>query len=226
MDDPTSLPALLMEKLDQYPMVQPWSLANDLGPEGVAMEIHRSFAWFAHNYPDTFFTSSTPTETDTTKILNRKWHPGYASAFRRSVLEDIGGLFEEGLIGSGDFHMLMGLYNKAELSIKDGVHPNYRKAVLEWQQRAQEVTHGRFGYLDLTIDHAFHGFKLHRQYESRKQILVDEQFDPETFAYKNADSVWEFHDTAQTQRIKERIIEYFRSRNEDIAILETMEFKP
>ena len=54
-----------------------------------------------------------------------------------------------------------------------------------------------------------------RRTESRKQIFVSEEFDPETFVYKNANGVWLLHDTAQTQRIKQRIIEYFRSRNED-----------
>jgi hypothetical protein len=243
MDDLTLLPELLIKQLHQYPMVQPWSLAHDLGPDGNVMEIHKSFAWFAHNQPDTFYKSLISTTATTVSTpsnsknmpsieisfpyrpargsfasLNRKWHPGYASAFRRSVLEEIGGFFEKGLLGSGDFHMMMSIYNKAHLTIIDGVHPNYRRAVLQWQQRVQKATSGHFGYLDVTILHAFHGFKKNRQYLSRRQILVDEQFDPETFVYKNEDGVWELHDIKKTQQFKERVIQYFKLRKEDVAI--------
>ena len=145
------------------------------------------------------------------------WHPGYALAFRCSVLRDIGGLFEAGMLGSGDFEMLMGLYKKAELSIPDGAHPNYSDAVLAWQEHAQAATQGKIGYLRMTIEHAFHGFKVDRQYESRQLILVDEQFDPTTFLHKNNDGVWEVENTDRTRRFIERCVEYFIGRNEDVG---------
>jgi hypothetical protein len=61
----------------------------------------------------------------------------------------------------------------------------------------QKVTHGKFGYLDLTINHTFRRFKVNRQYDSRKQILVKEQLEPGTLVYPNADDVREFHNTVQ-----------------------------
>ena len=73
MNEPSFLPALLMEKLEQRPIVQPWSIANNLGPKGSVVEVHRSFTWFAHN---TFFKPSIPMGIDEPKIVNRAWHPG------------------------------------------------------------------------------------------------------------------------------------------------------
>ncbi len=131
---------------------------------------------------------------------------------RRSVLDRLP-ILETGVLGAGDHHMMGALIGRAHLTVPAKIHKNYRKQVLDWQERAREVVNGDLGYVNGTILHYFHGAKSNRRYVSRWDILVVHQFDPEKDVYRNCHGVLELEDDKPA--LRDAIRTYFRQRDED-----------
>ena len=93
--------------LQHYDVVQPWSDAYDLGPNGEHLAHHRSFCrqWF-HRQP-VVATHSGYWQGDGGPYVYP--HSGYAWAMTRDAYDRVGGLFELGGMGSGDHHMALAL---------------------------------------------------------------------------------------------------------------------
>jgi hypothetical protein len=203
-----------LKALDLYPVVQPWDTAYDLGPNDESMSLFRSFAFAWH--------SGNPVNGE--KGLWR-WsggnydypHPGYAWAWTRPTLDRIGGLFDLGGMGAGDFHMALGLIGKAETSLPTPVSANYRNAVVAWGQRAATEINGKLGFVQHTIEHPFHGRKGDRSYESRWNMFLEHGFDPTTDLKRNTDGVLEF--SGNKPDLERAFDRYLRARNEDINSL-------
>jgi hypothetical protein len=140
------------------------------------------------------------------------WHPGYAWAATRDAINTMGGLFDMGIVGAGDHHMASCLIGEGEKSIPKGIHPNYRKCVLAWQERALRL-HKNVGYVKGTIYHFWHGKKRNRKYKERWSILIDNNFNPSTDIHKDWQGVWALY--PGHEKLRDQIREYFQSRNED-----------
>lgn len=211
----------LVHALQEYKVVQPFETAADLGPEGQIMDVHRSFGWCHANgwdwkpRPDGKggYGCKRPEHVNRCAGFGTPWHPGYAIAFRREVLDRLGGVLETGILGAGDHHECGALLGRAEMTFPAGIHPNYKRDVLAWQRRAMEHVNLDFGYVNGTILHYFHGAKTNRRYVSRWDILVKHQYDPDTDVYKNAQGVYELED--HKPALRDAIRAYFRQRNED-----------
>ena len=139
--------------------------------------------------------------------------PGRAWAFRREAFDQVGGLLDSCILGSGDWHMAAGL---AQLPVS---HPDtsqcgeaYRRHIRVWQERAK-VANRDIGYVDCHAVHHFHGHKNKRGYNWRWQILRDHGFDPETDIYRDWQGLWQL--TPGKPGLRDDIRRYFRSRNED-----------
>src|SRR5207249_1081283 len=85
----------------------------------------------------------------------RPGSPGGAWAFRREAFDQVGGLLDTCILGSGDWHMAAGL---AQLPVS---HPDtsqcgeaYRRHIRVWQERAKAANRD-IGYVDC---HAVHHF--------------------------------------------------------------------
>lgn len=192
-----------VDQLQHYEWVQMWSMAQDLSPTFTPFQSHRSFAWCMLNgqkYDKQKFGSS------------GWWHPGYAWAATRKAINATGGLLDIGILGAGDNHMAHALYGIAGESIPKGVHPNYRAAVMEWQERARYLDID-IGYVDGLIMHDFHGKKRDRHYYDRWKILVEHQFDPIADLTRD----WQGLLQLRPERIalRDAVRKYFRSRHED-----------
>lgn len=207
----------IVHALQDYRVVQPFETAADLGPHGEIIDVHRSFGWcHAHGWewrpqPDGKGGYFARKPKDASEFGNA-WHPGYAIAMRASVLHQLP-LLEVGVLGAGDHHMAGAMIGKAHLTVPRGVHKNYRRRVLAWQDRAREVVNGEFGFVAGSILHHFHGAKANRRYVSRWEILVQHEFDPEEDAYVNSRGVVELADRKPAMR--DAIKHYFRQRDED-----------
>ncbi len=125
----------------------------------------------------------------------------------------MGGLLEVGVLGSGDHHMLGAMIAKAGETCNRHLHPNYRAAVLAWQERATRVIEGDLGFVPGTIMHNFHGPKANRKYHTRWEILVRHQFDPREDVTKNVQGVLEL--TTDKHQLRDDIRRYFSQRSED-----------
>jgi len=142
---------------------------------------------------------------------NDYWHPGYAWAITRKAYEKIGGLYEVGILGSGDFIMLMSLLGKGELSLNKQNSADYKKTVQDFQKKISTL---RLGYVPGLIRHYYHGSKKNRQYTERWKILIEHCYQPSVHITRDEKGLLiptpEFPDG-----LKKDIMKYFWERNED-----------
>jgi hypothetical protein len=208
-------PIATIRALQHYDVIQPWSTAYDLGPNGEHFQMHHSFLW------QWFNRKPVVAEGEKFWAFNggpyHYPHPGFAWACRRHTLDWVGGLFELGGMGSGDHHMALGLIGEAERSMPHGADANYREAVLRWQQRALYHINYNLGVVGGTIEHLFHGRKTDRGYQSRWGMFLEHQFDPLVDMKRNTWGVLEF--ASNKPELRHDWDLYLQSRNEDINSL-------
>jgi len=138
-------------------------------------------------------------------------HPGFAWAMTRKAYEKIGGLFQTGILGSGDFIMLTSLFGVAAKYLHKDFDDGYKNAILEFQKKAKNL---RFGYTPGVIRHYFHGSKVNRQYQDRNNILIAHHYSPEKHVTVDASGL--LIPTAEfSEEFKGEIYNYFAARNED-----------
>jgi len=143
------------------------------------------------------------------KQIKDFWHPGYAWAITRKAYEKLGGLFDKGILGSGDNIMCLSLINK--YCFNDKYHEDYNNSILEYQKKAKTL---RVGYTPGVIRHYFHGSKKNRQYTDRWCILIKHNYSPInhiTYDEKGIIIPTELF----TDDFKNDIFKYFKERKED-----------
>jgi hypothetical protein len=197
--------------LQHYSVIQPWSDAYDLGPNGEHLVAHKSFLriWYeghpvAKKGPNWWKWEGGPYEFG---------HPGYAWAFTRQALESVGGLIEIGALGAGDHHMALALIGESKWSLPSFVHNNYADAIARWERHAVKHINMRLGFLPGTIEHMWHGKKADRKYVDRWKILESNNYDPIVDIKKNTYGVVEL--VGNKPKLQHQIDQYFRQRNED-----------
>lgn len=199
-----------LHQLQHYMMVQMWTHAIDLGPNGETLATHVSFL---HQYqrgkPYCYGGNNAK--------YHEHWHPGYAWAARREAIDSVGGLIDTALLGAGDNHMAHALIGKLDFTTDKGLHPNYFKHLSIWQDRCERFIRRDVGYVDGTILHFWHGKKKDRRYHDRWKILVDNQFNPDWDLKRDAQGLWQLtdHGDLRSIHLRDQVRHYFRSRNED-----------
>jgi hypothetical protein len=139
------------------------------------------------------------------------WHPGYAWAITRKAYEKIGGLYDVGVLGSGDSIMALGLINKVHLMKNEKYNNDYNNSMFDFQNKAK---HLRLGYTPGIIRHYYHGTKQNRKYTDRWQILMKHNFSP--IQHLTYDSVGLLVPTETfSTEFKKDIMNYFCDRKED-----------
>jgi hypothetical protein len=139
------------------------------------------------------------------------WHPGYAWAITRKAYEKIGGIYDKGVLGSGDSIMALSFINKTGNMNNVNYSEDYNNSMLEFQKKAKTL---RLGYTPGIIRHYFHGSKINRQYTERWQILIRHQYSP--IHHLTYDSFGILIPTEQfSEEFKNDILNYFKERKED-----------
>lgn len=200
-----------LEALQLYRWIQPWSQAIDRGPHGEVLTV---FPSFCHQYEKG--EPLVPDRHGWTSYAGKYPHPGYCHASTRRVLEYCGGLFGLGGMGASDHAMCLALVGKAANSVPKNINGRYLEHLLRWQDRIQHAVHGRIGYSNGVIDHAFHGAKAGRQYLSRWQMFLRHGFDPDQDLMTNTNGVIEWSGT-KPELVREWML-YLKSRNEDANV--------
>jgi hypothetical protein len=180
-------------------VVQLFSHCIDMSNEFTNLNIFNSFGY-----------SFNKNKKFTTKGLDY-WHPGYAWAITRKAYEKIGGLYDMGVLGSGDNIMALSFINKCKSMNNINYSNDYNNSMLEYQKKASKL---RLGYVPGIIRHHYHGSKKNRNYTERWQILIKNNYSPiEHITYDNNGIL------VPTQLFssifKEDIMDYFRERKED-----------
>lgn len=180
-------------------IVQLFSHCADLDNDGTNLNLFNGFGY-----------SYIKNKTFTNKGIDY-WHPGYAWAITRKAYEQIGGLYDKGILGSGDNVMALSIINNAQFMTHTGYHPDYNTCILGYQEKANQL---RLGYTPGVIRHYFHGSKENRKYTDRWQILMKHQYSPNI--HINYDEIGIIVPTnVFPNKLKEDIMNYFKERKED-----------
>ena len=139
------------------------------------------------------------------------WHPGYAWAITRKAYEKLNGLYDKGILGSGDSIIAMSLINKCDSITNVNYHTDYNNSMLTYQNIASKL---RLGYTPGIIRHHYHGSKANRKYTERWKILMNYKFSP--YSHITYDSIGIIIPTKSfSQEFKDEIYNYFKERKED-----------
>jgi len=189
-----------IRQLQTFDIVQCFRTAIHLGPNGEPIKQDKSFGYM-------FVSSGTPyTKNDKYGF----WHPGFAWACTRHAYTTMGRLLDWAILGSADRHMAYALMGRVLDSAPGNVHTNYKVLLSIFQQK---VKHLKFGWVDGTIVHHWHGSLKDRKYRERWDILVQGEFDPLNDVGLNKHNLVQF--TILGKRLHKDIQRYFHERNED-----------
>ena len=194
-----------IEQLQTYDIVQLFSHAIDLGPNGEAMMTHLGFNYL-------YVNGEKMSNYEKTKEY-KMGHTGYAFACRKAAYDAMGGLMEFPILGSADAHMCMAWIGKASKTLHPDLHPNYKELCKIYEERCERHIRRNIGYVKGTILHSWHGKKADRQYCTRWQILIHNQFDPLRDIKKDHQNLWKLETTKP--QLRDDIRRYFRQRHED-----------
>lgn len=146
------------------------------------------------------------------------WHPGFAWACTRKAYEQIGGILDEGILGSGDNIMCHSFIKQAPQRLKKGMTNEYMDFVKDKQDKFDGLN---LGYIPGTIRHFYHGKKENRNYYGREDILIRHKYDPNTFIKRDSKGLIIPSETCPKEFLKD-IMDYFEERNEDEGIDDTV----
>jgi len=83
----------------------------------------------------------------------------------------------------------------------------------DWASKAFKLVGGDMGYVSGSILHLYHGTKANRQYESRHELLIVHQFDPEVHLEMDG-IIWRWSSLAG-QELPVKVSRFLKNRNED-----------
>ena len=133
------------------------------------------------------------------------WHPGYAWAMTRKAYEQLGGIYELGILGAGDYIIALSLIKKAEL---------YYGGNREVQLYEEKACGLRLGYIPGMIRHYYHGSTKNRKYVERTYILRKYKYDPKKHIEHDQEGI--LKPTKHfSQSFRDEILQYFAERKED-----------
>ena len=211
-----------IDALKQYNVVQMFSKAADLDQFGDPMKLFDSFgAMYVknnHTVPAPRFDKKTNKGKDNGGIYSKDvfWHPGFAWAARKDVLDQLGGVMDFPVLGSADHLMALAMLGETDRINNKELSAGYIGAIKQWEETALKVVNKSIGYVPGMLAHNFHGKKINRGYHNRTDILVRNQFDPATDLMKDTQGVYQLVIEDERQcSLGNALYEYFKSRKED-----------
>jgi hypothetical protein len=123
----------------------------------------------------------------------------------------MGGLYESGILGSGDHIMALSLIGRGLKAVNDLSTYNYKDSIKQFENRIKNL---RIGYVPGVIRHHYHGSKKNRKYSERWAILIQNNYDP--YEHIKNDEYGVLIPTYNCPpKLLEDILNYFKERNED-----------
>ncbi len=195
-----------IEQLQTYKVIQLFTHCIDLGMKGETLHVHTGIMY-------AYINGEIHSNHKFHGQYSKYFHVGYAFGIRRDAYNSIGQLPEFPILGSADNHLALALLGLVDGSLNRNLHPNYILLCRILQERCERHIKRDVGYIHGTILHNFHGNKADRKYQSRWNILVENQFDPLVDIYKDCNNLWVLNDNKP--KLRDEIRRYFRERNED-----------
>ena len=105
-------------------------------------------------------------------------HTGFAWAVRRTVLDKVP-LFEHLIVGGFDTVLAAAASESPLLALCERYWPTKLvQELMVWAKAFKRVSLGELAYAPGSVMHLWHGEMVHRDYEGRQEILIEERFDP------------------------------------------------
>jgi hypothetical protein len=200
-----------LHQLQTFEVVQPWSDAIDLGPNGNITRHYKSFG-LQHQ-------RRRPKQKHPGQTYYEYAHSGFAWACTRRFAETTfgagganGPFMDWAILGSADHHMAFAMIGETKDTIHKMMHPSFFRKCYEWEAKALKATRGEVGFTPGFIQHRFHGPKGRRYYRERWQILADNKYDPDTMLTHDEQGIATL---VGNHRLEHAIYQYNLSRFED-----------
>lgn len=188
-----------LKLLTEFDVLQLFTVCFDLDYDETPMSVWQSFGYKYCNG-----------ETFKHQKGTNYWHSGYAWACTRDFYDKVGGLYEHGIIGSGDYIMTQCFIgNVANAS---GILVNYKEHIINYMNKIDKDV--KIGYLPSNIKHFFHGSKINRKYVERNDILIKYVYDPYSHLSYDDNGLIVFNKNVSENFISD-VKNYFFNRNED-----------
>jgi hypothetical protein len=184
--------------LTEFDIVQLFTTCFDLDENNIPMSIWQSFG-YKYCHGENF---------NHIKGINY-WHTGYAWACTRNYYNKIGGLYDKGILGSGDYIMCQGYFNNAASK-----HKNLIKFKENIKEYIYNLTDIKIGYIPTNIKHFFHGLKVNRKYVERNSILIKYNYNPDEHVKYDEHGLLVPTENMPLEFLID-IYKYFNERNED-----------
>ena len=218
--------------LQHYEFVQMWSSLLNFGPNNEMIGIPqpsfmKSYEGFGYNAPDGSYRGKQASDYTDEKGNPTLGRPGLAWAANIDAFNKVGGLIDFCILGSGDWHMahaLVGAMTAQTMLVgtmtghgsQEFAIPNYRHALLTWQEKCERWIKRDVGHVEVTVGHSWHGKYKDRKYGSRGKILVENEFNPYTDIKPDAQGLLQLETWEPRQiRLRDQIRHYFKTRAED-----------
>ncbi len=187
-----------LKVLTKFDVVQLFTTCFDLDENEIPMSIWQSFGYkYCHGEKFSHIRG-----------INY-WHTGYAWACTKEYYDKVGGLYDKGILGSGDYIMCQGYFGKAAFGHKSLLH--FKDNVESYISNLNDI---KIGYIPTNIKHYFHGSKANRKYVERNTILINYTYDPYLHIKYDEQGVLVPSEHMPKQFLID-IYNYFRERNED-----------
>lgn len=197
--------------LQHYEFCQMWSSMVDLDEN---QRIVAQGVSFMNNYLR-FGTGAPKTQHETGYSVS--WgRPGLAWAANVDALDKVGGLIDFTILGSGDWYAARALVGQLDEVIPKGVLVPYYEKIRQWGVLCERWIKRDVGMVQGSMWHDWHGTHKNRQYDTRDQILVRADFNPDTDLKYDSYGLLQLETWEPRQiRLRDEIRGYFRQRNED-----------
>jgi len=208
-----------IHKLQHYAFLQMFSHARDMGP---------NYEVLPENYPHADGSGFVQAFYDGTMVGGKRGDgkdgyygarvfPGLAWAATRDGWDAVGGLIDFAVWGGSDWHMAHALIEKAEGMMRNDLHRNYQKMVMQWFHRCRTHIRRNVGVMEGTILHAWHGRKTERGYNAKHALLAQIGFDPLRHLKRDYQNLWQLHDDRSTAfvQLRDMMRKIAGERNED-----------
>ena len=140
-------------------------------------------------------------------------HPGLAWAFTIDALNNLGGLLDFAVTGSGDTHMANALMGDVIFNAKKGMSAGFERALKRWAEKCNKHIKQNIGYVNGICFHYWHGKSEERGYDKRWDITCFHGYDPSEDIYIAANQLYTF--TGNKPQLEYDLRLSTSARNED-----------
>jgi hypothetical protein len=141
-----------------------------------------------------------------------RFHPGFAWAARRELLERRG-LMDTNIAGGGDSMMVCAMFGWWNHPMQLRYDAEMRQSLAAWGRPLFDEVRGRVGYVPGRALHLWHGARADRRYVERIDWLNHARFDPRSDLRPGDDGLWEW--SGEKAWLREKMRAYFFDRRED-----------